>query len=483
MGEAYRQLVPSFNRSVRLEGRPEQLSSDAGAFALREAGERLGLFAWLGERLIDTRQSGKVTHSLEELVRTSLLLAAQGWTSQDDADHLRHDAAFRLAVSSRRGISPLVSPDGGRRVPDGLASQPTLSRMVRILSHEANRNTLAESLAVAAGRRIRSLRRGHRPHECTVDLDSLPNEVHGHQDGSEYNGHYGARVFHPLVATLGQYGDIVDVLLREGKAHTADGALDFLLSLLDRVEREVCRVADVRMDAGFPAEPLLAALEARGTRYVARVKNNAVLDRLAQPYLSLPERKVGEEPRTLLYDLRYRASSWSRERRVVLVLLERDGELFPHYFWLLTSWTEAEMPALALLEHYRQRGNAEATFGEWMSTLTPALSSARRPKSHYRDHDISEPIDDSWEPFAVNEAFLLLSALAYTLLHAVRGVIEKETGKGWSLRRVRDQVLKVAARVLVHGRRAIIVIAASALHPLRLLWRGFDRLSLPWNAT
>ena len=34
----------------------------------------------------------------------------------------------------------------------------------------------------------------------------------------------------------------------------------------------------VRFDAGYPGEELMAALKARGTHYVARVRNNAVLE-------------------------------------------------------------------------------------------------------------------------------------------------------------------------------------------------------------
>ncbi|HYO68854.1 MAG TPA: hypothetical protein VEU33_22505, partial [Archangium sp.] len=48
-----------------------------------------GLTRWLGERLTDTREESRITHSLRELVRTHLLLLAQGWRDQDDADALR----------------------------------------------------------------------------------------------------------------------------------------------------------------------------------------------------------------------------------------------------------------------------------------------------------------------------------------------------------------------------------------------------------
>ena len=43
----------NFNGSLRIEGRPERLTSDAGAIILRETMERIGIIPWLCERLVD----------------------------------------------------------------------------------------------------------------------------------------------------------------------------------------------------------------------------------------------------------------------------------------------------------------------------------------------------------------------------------------------------------------------------------------------
>jgi hypothetical protein len=125
--------------------------------------------------------------------------------------------------------------------------------------------------------------------------------------------------------------------LRAGNAHTGEGALDFVLDLITRVETTLCQVALVRMDAGFPSEPLLAGLEGNRTPYVARIKNNKALDRLAAAHLVRPAGRPPATPRMWFYEMRYAAGTWSRERRVVLVVLERPGELLLDHFWLLTS--------------------------------------------------------------------------------------------------------------------------------------------------
>ncbi|MEO7327996.1 MAG: IS1380 family transposase [Minicystis sp.] len=486
MAEDTTPLRVDFNGSLRIEGRPERLTSEAGAIVLREVLERVGIVPWLGERLIDPRKPELITHPLSELMRTSLLLLAQGWRDQDDADALRDDAALRLAVSDRRGTAPLEtrkSRDDGEPLsknplsPDGLASQPTLSRFVAMLSTTHNRSGLRLGLLEIAARRLRAERDGHRRRYLTIDLDSLPIEVHGHQPGSEYNGHYHGQIYHPLIASVADTGDLLDVQLREGAVHTAAGGIDFLLPLLDDVERELCQVAAVRIDAGFPEENFLGALEGRGTPYVARVKNNAVLNRMAEPFLKRPVGRPPLEPRMWFHEHMYQAKSWSRPRRVILVTIEHPGQLFLDHFWLITNWSTTQMDGPALLEMYRKRGTAEGHMGELMDVLRPALSSSPRPKSHYRGAKLpphASPID----AFAHNEVILLLNALAYNIAHAGRVLMETATTEGWSLRRFRERVLRVAARVVVHSRQATLILSTETTKLWHMLWPQLDMLQV-----
>src|SRR6202453_3832327 len=122
VGEVLPMFVPSFNRSLVIEARPERLSSDAGAVLLRELLQRSGIIPWMVARLADPRASDQVTYPLAELLRTVLVLFGQGWRDQDDADALRFDPAVRLAVAEARGTAALGF---GHHLP----SQPTLSRL------------------------------------------------------------------------------------------------------------------------------------------------------------------------------------------------------------------------------------------------------------------------------------------------------------------------------------------------------------------
>ena len=115
---------------LSVEARPERLTGDAGAVLVREVIERTGSLEWMSARLHDPRQPHLITYPLAELLRTVLVLFAQGWHDQADADALRLDPALRCAVADARGTTPLA--EGAH-----LASQPTLSRLLDILTLEA----------------------------------------------------------------------------------------------------------------------------------------------------------------------------------------------------------------------------------------------------------------------------------------------------------------------------------------------------------
>ena len=320
--------------------------------------------------------------------------------------------------------------------------------MVAALGKGKNARVLCDGLARFAGWRIRVMNHGRLPKRLVIDLDSLPAEVHGRQPGSEWNGYYRARVYHPLVASVGETGDLLDVRLRRGAAHTAAGGLGFIVEVLDRAELFLCEKAMVRFDAGYPGEELMAVLKRLALPAVDALAWEALL--AGRPY-------EGDEPRTWVCQAAepYRAGSWSRTRRVVQVLVEEPGELFPRTFWLLTSLPARQVTGEELLAMYRQRGKAEGHMGELMSVVNPALSSSPRPKRHYRGQPVEKP-GPGVDAFACNETRLLLAVFGYPIMHAQRAILERATGTGWSLRRLLERVLRAPARFTVSGRRITI---------------------------
>ena len=315
-------------------------------------------------------------------------------------------------------------------------------------------------------RRFKRLRGGaggaHR--YLTLDFDGLAIPVAGHQAGSAYNGHLGGRVYYPLVASIAETGDQIDARLRAGNAHPAAEAPTWIPDVVDQARNHICQVGLARIDAGFADGTTLAALEDRDVPYVARLPGNKALDRLAKPYLKRPVGRPPAEPREWAIEERYQAGSWANDRRVILVVQERPDDLFFDTFWLVTSLDPGPYPAEEVLRLYRRRGKAEAHMGELKDVLEPRLSSTSRGAA----------TDD--EVFARNEAWLLLHLLAYEAMHALRVPLEEATKQGFSLKRLREQVLKTAARLLVHARQIRVVMEKTAVRLWQPLFQRLDRL-------
>lgn len=456
MGESLSTWTPSCNGSVRVELSGHRTTSDSGALLLREALDSSGVIEALGDNLVDARHPLRIRHSLASQIRTLVLQRAMGWIDLSDTDMLRRDPLWQLACSDARGVTPLAQER---------PSQATLSRLLTCLGHNDNIDVVHEGLLRLVLWRLTSLKNGERPKQLTLDIDGLPIEVHGHQGGSAYHGLYGTRIYSPLVASLAETGDMVGGLLREGNAGPAENADTWIPHLVKRLNESTGAQVRVRIDAGFTDNDTLEALEERDIEYLGRLRSHKGLQKLAAPYLKRPRGRPPEQPREWCHDLEYQAGSWPAPRRVVLVVQERPDDLLLHAFFLVTNLGKFDWPPEKVLALYRKRGSAEAHMGEVKSALDVHLSSTDRGASTVQD------------VMARNEVSLLLSLYAYQVLHGLRCLLVRQTRQGWSLSRLREQVLKVAATLKLHARRITVHLGDAADKWWPALLKGLPKLT------
>ena len=480
-------ICPTFNQALRVEARRERLSGDAGAIMLRELMERTGLIEWFEAHFTDPRHPERITHPMSELLRTGLILLAQGWTNADDANHLRHDPLLRLAASDRHQDAALRKPEMPG-TPDGLPSQPTLSRWLAAAADPGNLLALEQANLHLALQRCRWLDGRRRYTEFTLDIDSLPIAVHGHQDGSAYNGYYETRCYHPLVFGSADSGQLLAAILRPGNVETAEGATQALRDYLDWIQQHLAWLVTVRGDAGFPSDRMLSMLEQRlrPVDYVFRVKAYPPLQEMAAPLVQayLRQRAEGVAPdQVRLHELAYKAKDWKRTRRVVLVIVPpEEDEMFPRTFFLITSFGATRMAGERLLDLYRQRGTYEQQLGQFMSTLTPQLSSTTRPKRHYRGR-VPRRRYTARDVLGTNQALLSLNLLAYNLLNlgaviATRSHTRRRRAQvpSMTIETFRERYLKASARITLHSRRVWTSIAETVAQLWRPWWDYIQRL-------
>jgi hypothetical protein len=450
---------PTFNRCIKVRQQDQRITSDSGVLLLREVDHSLGLIRDLAAQLNDPRDQDLIRYTLTELLRQRIFGLALGYHAQDDLDRLAQDPAFKLAVWDRPGQQVLE---------ERLASQPTHSRLLEMLcGQKDNLEALRAALPTWVLRHQRAQGKDQAPMRGTLDIDSFPIEVHGHQAGGAYNGHYKLSMYHPMVASFSAGGDydsarlgdgFVHAILRKGNAASAAGAVRFIQNAIQKCGT-LARSLDVRFDAIFTVGSIMDPLTDAGIRFLGRLKSNSVLDKLAEPHLfRLPGRPPKEGYEHVIELGPHRAESWRHAQRLLLVIVDRPDsktgqlQLMPDYFFLVTNWKQAERSGPELLAHYRRRGTFEDRFGEFNASIGPNLSSPQ---------------------FAENEATFLLSLLAFNLGGILRGEMEKATGSGWDLGRVVGSVLKAGGRVVKGGHRLMLDIAAAAAP----LWRALlDRL-------
>ena len=250
-----------------------------------------------------------------------------------------------------------------------------------------------------------------------MDMGPFPGERQGRQPGGDYHGYDRTTIDHPLVASFcaaGSYASsrlgegFVHAILRRGNCGSAEGMARFARATI-RKSRALARCLDVRIDAGLVNGQVLDTIDDEGVWFVGRIRNNAVLDALAEPHLKRPPGRPMQDGDEFAVELGpYRAERWSRAYRVVLVVIDlpdpKTGlrELFPHTFFLVTNWGAEQRGGWELVEHYRNRGTFEDRLGEFNRAIGAGLSA------------LSSGAD---------EAVLLLTLRACPLAGMVRGVL------------------------------------------------------------
>src|SRR3712207_399673 len=139
-----------------------QLSSDGGLLALREVERRLGIADRLAGCIDDPRAPERVRHGLAGILRFRMLMIAAGYEDGNDADNLRHDPLFKLALD--------WLSDGA-----ALCSQPTISRLENLPDVRA----LLRMARAMVGLYCASFRQV--PRRIVLDIDGTFDAVHGGQ--------------------------------------------------------------------------------------------------------------------------------------------------------------------------------------------------------------------------------------------------------------------------------------------------------------
>ena len=418
-----------------------RITTDGGVLLLGMVEQQLGIAAKLAALIADPRNPALVTHSVDDILRARILAIACGYEDADDLDHLRSDPAFKLACNRL--------PDSGA----DLCSQPTMSRWENMPTlHEVVGMTYALVDLYCASY-------ANPPAAVTLDIDDTPDIVHGHQELSLYNSHYGERCFLPIHVYDTATGRPVAVLLRPGKTPSGDEILDRLRRLVRRIRRHWPNTRlTMRGDAHYGRPEVMAWCEANGLDYIFGLSGNAVLDRLVEPLADAVrvQRALTQAPAVRYHtEIRYGAKSWRSERRVVARIEATPQGLDLRYVVTNLRRGSAEWLYAAI---YCARGQAENLIKLHKAQLASDRTSCRNPLA--------------------NQVRLILHTAAYWLLLCVRDAIPSPQPLATAeFTTLRLGLIKIGACITETATR--VRIAFTAACPEAALFASLARGCLP----
>jgi len=411
-----------FEGGIKLEFHGAKVTSDGGLLAYRELDDALGLFDAVSTALSDQRTGRNIQHAMATLLRQSIYSRLAGYEDVNDAERLSVDPVMRALTGKRAPHKQAASVNTmGRFETEFLTQRENLAGL-----SEINGKWVERAMSKTPHRRI------------ILDLDSSESPVHGAQEGSAYNGHFGSTCFHPLFC-FNQFGDCEGVLLRSGNVHSADRWKEVLEPIVKRYENKKDRKY-FRGDAAFAKPEIYEYLEGNGLLYAIRMPANELLHEKIRHLLTRPVGRPPEKPIICWSEFSYQAGSWDRPRRVVAKVEWHQGELFPRVGFIVTNMSAKPE---GVVHFYNGRGTAE----QWIKEGKYALHWTRL----------------SCKRFVCNQVRLGLFVLAYNLGNFLRRLVLPRKIKHWSLRSLLVKLIKVGAKVVRHNRYTTFQMAAVAI--------------------
>ncbi len=197
-------LKLGFDGSLRLEFHGAKVTSDAGLLAYRDLDEALALFDSVPSVFDDSRTGRNIQHHLASLLRQSVYSRLAGYEDVNDGHRLSVDPTMRRITGKKIDKKNAASANTMGRFETQMLS---VKDNLKALS-EVNGQWVERALEKTAHRRI------------ILDMDSSASPVHGEQEDSAYNGHFGCTCYHPLFC-FNQFGDCEGAMLRPGNVHSA----------------------------------------------------------------------------------------------------------------------------------------------------------------------------------------------------------------------------------------------------------------------
>jgi hypothetical protein len=430
------------------------ITSDGGALVLKQLEHRTGIVRRFAACFTDYRKAEQIEHPLLDLILQRVFGLALGYEDLIDHDELRCDPMLAVALSKDdvKGEHRRRARDRGK----ALAGKSTLNRLEltapdydgnprqkesdkpetkKIVVDPESIDALLVDLFLEAHQRA--------PEKIVLDLDATDDILYGNQEGRFYHGYYHDYCYLPLYVFCGEH--LLCARLRMSNIDASADSVEELEPLTARIRQCWPGVKiQVRGDAGFCREKLMAWCEREGIDYVLGLAQNKRLKKQIEPQMAEAEQQYQQtqaSARVFTEFFYATEKTWSRERRVIAKAEHMDNGANPRF--VVTTLSPEEVAARELYEKiYCARGDC--------------------PENRIKEQQLDLFADrTSTGKMWSNQLRLYFSSITYVLMQALRRTAlagtELEKAQCGTIRR---KLLKIGAQIRVTVRKVWVSLSS-----------------------
>jgi hypothetical protein len=411
------------------------ISTDGGAFLLRQTDQQLKLLPRLAECFLDGRNQSMVEHSILEMLSQRIYGLALGYEDLNDHEQLRNDPVFGVLAGRVDLERPLAGKSTLNRMELGAG---TSDRYKKITFWKAGIDELLVKIFLESHQ--------HPPKQIVLDVDATDLPLHGKQEDRFFQGYYDGYCYLPLYIFCGEH--VLCARLRAADHDAYFGSLPEIQRIVAQIRAAWPEVKIVlRGDSGFCRNELMIWCEEKGVDFLFGVARNQRLRKIIgqQLYQAREQWKSTGKPARVFCEFAYgskktKKGGWDRQRRVVAKAEHIDGKENPRF--VVTSLSGEEWQPQALYEElYCGRGNMENRIKEQFSLFADRVSA---------------------ETVRANQTRLYYSTMAYVLVSGLRRIGLKGTAlANAQVSTIREKVLKIGAQIRVTVRKVWVSMASS----------------------
>ena len=411
------------------------ISSDGGAFLLRQTDKRLNLLARMAVCFLDGRNQDMVEHSILEMLSQRVYGLALGYEDINDHEQLRHDPVFGILAGREDLEQPLAGKSTLNRMELGAGET---DRYKKITFWKEGIDELLVKVFIESYEKA--------PEQIILDIDTTDLPLHGKQEGRFFHGYYDNYCYLPLYIFCGE--QVLCARLREANHDAYFGSLPEIQRIVQQIRTAWPEVKIIlRGDSGFCRNELMSWCEGHRIDFLFGMARNQRLRKIigAEMHAATEQWKQTGKAARVFSEFDYQTKKtkkggWDRPRRVAAKAEHIDGKENPRF--VVTSLTSEEWAAQALYEElYCARGDMENRIKEQFSLFADRVSAAT---------------------MRANQMRLYLSAMAYVLFSGLRRLGLKATELARAqVSTIRTKLLKIGAQIRVTVRKVWISMASS----------------------